>query len=336
MAPKTSGFEEFAYQTAPPLDPAWLAFDRDVASKEPKKEYASQLERQPEYARERREFLQKMTAPGAPFHDLSQGIERKDFTIPSSVDGFAIPIMQFDLTQFKDQDPEIVIIYYHGGGLVVGEADSEELSCRQLIKSGLGRLRLYSVGYRLKPSYPASTILSDAFDGFREFHAKAPRTVVVGSSSGGQLASAVSQMAPTGSIQGVLLRGPVTGDANSGMEYIPERLRPYHTSVSSSFLTSFCGYLTREIPRDGLPKLPIEAGKDELQGLPRNWIQVASNDVHYSDGLCYAIALKDAGVEVQLDIVQGWPHTFWLNAPDLPRAMEADQAMLEGLKWVLS
>jgi hypothetical protein len=46
------------------------------------------------------------------------------------------------------------------------------------------------------------------------------------------------------------------------------------------------------------------------------------------------MALVDAGVKLRLDVQKGWPHTFWLKAPELPNALEAEKSMLDGLHWL--
>lgn len=325
----------YAFKEAPPLDPAWLVFEAELKSRGPPQVFSSALERQPVYAQQCRDSHAKMMAPGARDFELSRGVERRDFTIASSVDGAAIPVVQLDSEECEGGDPDVVVFYYHGGGLRVGQADSEEMSCRRLVKSGLGRMRVYSIGYRLMPACPASICLSDSLDGFNALKSESGKTILAGSSSGGQLAAAVSQIAPKGSVHGVLLRCPVTADRPSGVEYVPERLREYHTSVSPSFVTYLLGYLQRDFPRDGLEKLPLEADVEELRGLPRTWIQLATNDTIYSDGLCYAMALREAGVEVQVVLEKGWPHTFWLKGPELPQALEAERRMVEGVRWLL-
>jgi acetyl esterase/lipase len=80
-------------------------------------------------------------------------------------------------------------------------------------------------------------------------------------------------------------------------------------------------------------KLPLE--EEDLKGLPRHWVQVCTNDIYYSDGVCYAEALREQGVEVRIDMLKGWPHTFWLKAPLLEKAVEAEESMLEGMRWLL-
>ena len=336
--------ESLVLQKAPPLDPAWLQYESEANLLAPRP-VIGQLERQPIYAAQCRELDGSMMAPGAPYHHLSQGITRTELTVTGG-DGWLIPVLKYELTEEPElaDKPWYIIIYYHGGGLHVGEADSEDLQCRRILKeSGLQNITLYSVGYRLKPKYTASLAVADCMDAFNWIvdsngqlrERWGPRYLIVGSSSGGELAALVSQAAPKGSIHGLVLRCPVTSDAFKGPEYVPEKLRPLHTSAwDMSFSTSLLTVMTREIPRDGLERMPLEAPEEQLQGLPRTWIQVCSNDMLYSDGLCYAKALQDAGVDVKLEVVKGWPHTFWLKAPQLPQALAADKAMLKGLAWV--
>ncbi len=333
-------------ETAPPLDPAWLTYEKEAGLQQPK---LPPLERQPIYAAECRELVKRMTAAGARDHHLTKDVRISDTVVPSTLDRFPIPVRQYDRTESAGAgEPENILLYIHGGGLVIGESDSEELSCLRILKeSRIPGLRVCSVGYRLMPSHPATTCVSDCVDVFNHLlsvartRTGANSVFVVGSSSGGELAALVSQAASPGSVRGVVLRCPVTVDAFSGTprakEYVPSGFRPYHHSAShESFINSLGRGLYHDVPRDGLPRMPLEAPDEEIAGLrlPRTWIQVCTNDVLYSDGACYAKLLADAGVQVKVDVVGGWPHTFWLKAPHLPRALEADRAMLEGLAWV--
>jgi acetyl esterase/lipase len=336
--------------TAPPLDPAWLAHEAspDFPTRPTD---LTPLENQILYAFNCRALTARMTAPGTRLHHL-RDITKTPSTVPSQLDGFPIPVIRYrppsptnDTPNPTHQDDTpITMLYIHGGGLWVGEADSEELSCLRITHFLSSRYQdsdaeVYSVGYRLMPTHPAKTCLSDCLDVFsflKEMSAKKKgKLVLVGSSSGGELAALVSQSAEPGEMHGVILRGPVTSDAFSGVEYVPERLRWLHTSAwEKSFYNSLLGFMKRDVPRDGLERMPLEAEVEALAKLPKTWIQVCTNDALYSDGICYAKALEDAGVEVKVDVIKGWPHTFWLIAPHLERAWEADEAMLEGLAWV--
>lgn len=326
-------------QRAPPLDPAWLAYERE-ANLPATKIVLDPLVRQPAYAAECRALSRAMTAPGARDHRLSRGLVTKYVSVRSSRDGFSIPVLQYDRAP-APEEPGCVIVYYHGGGLCVGEADSEDLSCRRLVRDSeafLPSVRVYSVGYRLKPQHPASTCVSDSIEAFTHLTGLHPqaRVVVAGSSSGGELAAFASQHARAAQIpiHGVLLRCPVTSDAFRGRAYVPAHLHQMHTSAHHpSFQTSILAKLVMDGPRDGLERMPLEVDCAELSGMPQTWVQMCTNDGLYSDGACYAKLLRDAGVEVRTDVVWGWPHTFWLKAPHLDRALEADEAMMNGLRW---
>jgi acetyl esterase/lipase len=169
---------------------------------------------------------------------------------------------------------------------------------------------------------------------------KASRLIVMGSSSGGQLAAQISQQYPRWrrpnwnvKIHGVLLRGPVTCDATEEGANLPSRFRQCHTSMSEPFHTTLLSSAAVNAGNRTNELLPLE--REDLKSLPRHWIQVSTNDIYYSDGACYAEALREAGVEVKLDVVEGWPHTFWLKAPELDRAVKAEADMIEGLRWLL-
>ncbi|KAI0142154.1 Alpha/Beta hydrolase protein [Pestalotiopsis sp. NC0098] len=361
-----TNFEDLVLKAPPPLDPAWLAHEEAAGLRKPKPVLTA-VERQPVYASDCRARNAAMMAPGARDHDLSSGIHIQALTVPSRVDKdhYRIPVLKYTLangenhgqieSEERDEGRRVVLFYIHGGGLLVGEADSEELSCRRLVKhfssseTGPGHdptnsqktsdqnIALYSVGYRLMPQVPAQTCLSDvisAFQAIRQIH-QTNKFIVIGSSSGGELAALLSQSVPPESIQGILLRCPVTVDAPS---IVPPHFAKSHTSASQPFETSLLGRFHRQVPRDGLEKMPLEMPADDVGSLklPRTWIQVCTNDVLYSDGTCYAELLENSGVEVKVDVIAGWPHTFWLKAPHLDRALEAENAMLGGLDWVLA
>lgn len=329
---------------APPLDPAWLAYEARHGFNDPKPPI-SVLDRQPQYAEEERAKTRRMIARGARDHHLGKGIKTSTFTVPSSIDAFPVPILLFAPedagTDLEDVGQRTTIIYIHGGGLKVGEADSEELSCRRVIKeSGLPGMVLYSIGYRLMPTYPASTCVQDCHDATRHIlslpSVTGGKVVLIGSSSGGELAPL---LAPSfhPHITGMILRCPVTSDAyTSYPKYIPERFRAYHTSSAHpSFQNCLLRTLTREEPRDGLLKMPLEMSKEEMEKMPeRVWVQVCTNDGLYSDGVCIAKALEeDGGKEVRVDVEWGWPHTFWLKAWELDKALECERKMVKAIRW---
>ena len=218
--------------TAPPLDPNWLAYEPSLTF--PHQDASlTPLQRQEVYATWCRGLTARQTAPKGRGHHLLSGVVKTELTVPSS-DGYPVPVMKYTRAQQQQQSaqsaeiqPEkVLILYLHGGGLYVGAPDSEELSIlRILTHQPLGRtitVTVLSAGYRLMPMFSAQTAVSDSVAVFehllrlRGTEAPLARVIVMGSSSGGELAALVAQGAAPGVIDGVVLRGPVTSDAFSG------------------------------------------------------------------------------------------------------------------------
>lgn len=148
--------------------------------------------------------------------------------------------------------------------------------------------------------------------------------ILVGSSSGGQLAAQLSQdwlhnsnkpISESSKLIGVLLRCPVTCNASSSGKYLPQKYKDKHTSLEPAFVTSLVSKTCVDDKIRTTVKLPLE--EENLSGLPRHWVQVCTNDIFYSDGICYVDALRNEGVEVRMRVERGWPHTFWLKSGGL-------------------
>lgn len=182
------------------------------------------------------------------------------------------------------------------------------------------------------PEFSPDDSLSDAIAIFRYLiQEKKGPFVVVGSSSGGQMAAQVSldwvkqeekdsQKEGQRTVIGVLLRSPVTCNPSTPSS-LPLKFREAHTSLSPTFYTSLIGNTCVDDEHRTKTKLPLEEDEEVVKRLPRHWIQVATNDVFYSDGVCYGELLRGLGVQVRLDVVVGWPHTFWLKAPECKFAL---------------
>lgn len=319
----------YVLKIAPPLDPEWLAHEQKAGLLLPKPEVQ---DRQASYSKDCKE-RNSMMLSGRDSH-LAVGIEIKD-SIIAAKDGYHITIRTYSVTDAA-MNTNNLAIYLHGGGLHVGDLDSEDLSCRRICKEA--NITVISVAYRLIPQSSAKVSLSDAWDAVVKISSSyTPRKLlIIGSSSGAQLAAQCSQIARSKplskAIDGILLRGPVTVDASKDGSGVPARFREMHTSNHPSFSTSLLGYgsLADDVKT---PDLPLQA--ENFAGLPKTFVQVCTNDIFYSDGICYAAALKQAGVPTKVDVIYGWPHTFWLKAPHLERALKAELDMVEGVKWLL-
>ncbi len=72
---------------------------------------------------------------------------------------------------------------------------------------------------------------------------------------------------------------------------------------------------------------------ESFEGLPQAFIQVSGADPLRDEGLAYAEKLKEAGVNVRLEIYPGLPHAFNFF-PQLSASKKNAADLLEGIKWL--
>ena len=101
---------------------------------------------------------------------------------------------------FGASSPAPLLVYFHGGGWVLGDLETHDQPCRFLAR-GSGAMVL-SVAYRLAPEHPFPAPVEDclaalrfAIDNAAELGADPARVGVGGDSAGGNLAAVVSQLA---------------------------------------------------------------------------------------------------------------------------------------------
>lgn len=212
-----------------------------------------------------------------------------------------------------DGRPRPLVVFYHGGGWVVGGLDTHDTTCRFLARE-LDALVL-AVDYRLAPEHPFPAAVDDAVAAFqwavREAGALSgdpARIVVAGDSAGGNLAAVVAQLArDAGGARPAaqLLVYPATD--------LTTKRRSFQLFSTGFFLSErdVDWYKTRYAPdpsgwRD--PRLSPLLG--DLRGLPPAVVATAGFDVLRDEGEEYARRLKDAGVRVELRRVAGQIHGF--------------------------
>ena len=208
-----------------------------------------------------------------------------------------------------------VIVYFHGGGFVIGNLDSHDGTCRRL-SHGIG-CTVVSVDYRLAPEhvYPAAVDDSYAATVWVAEHADflkidPSRIAVAGDSAGGNLAAVVAIIARDRGGPALchqLLTYPVTDMA----------------FTSESYTSNGTGYfLTKDMMAwFGLQYVP--SGHDiedpllsplyhrNLAGLPPATVITAEYDPLRDEGEAYAKKLRDAGVPTKVIRYDGVFHGFF-------------------------
>jgi acetyl esterase len=207
-----------------------------------------------------------------------------------------------------------LIVFYHGGGWVLGSIDGYDAVCRRLaVAAGSAIL---SVGYRLAPEYPAPTPAQDCFAalGWADAHmetvlgGRVP-IVVAGDSAGGNLAAVVALMArdrrgPKIDVQ--LLIYPVTDADFTTASYAQYGTGGMLTADAMKWFWS--QYVADPALRVDPLISPLRAA--DLSGLPRAMVEIAVHDPLRDEGEAYADRLAEAGVPTVMRRWYGLCHGY--------------------------
>jgi acetyl esterase/lipase len=130
---------------------------------------------------------------------LTQGVKEEDITVPAR-DGYNIPVRTY-----KPESPPAggspLIVFYHGGGFVIGGLEGEELNCRLFVQK-FGCVCV-NVDYRLAPEHPFPTPVLDSWDVTKWAAANASKLgadpskgfIVGGTSAGGNISAVIGHLA---------------------------------------------------------------------------------------------------------------------------------------------
>jgi acetyl esterase len=222
------------------------------------------------------------------------------------------------------EGPLPVVVYFHGGGWVIGDLEVVDQPCRQLA-SAAGAI-VVSVDYRLAPEhrYPAAFDDSYAATVWVGAHAAEiggdpARLAVAGDSAGGNLAAAVALAARDRGgpeLAAQLLIYPVT-DFNFGTASYQDNREGYLLTKGSMqwFWAHYLG--AQDLDKDPYA-CPLRA--DSLVGLPPAYVATSEYDPLRDEGEAYARRLEEAGVAVTAKRFDGLLHGFFWMLAAVPSA----------------
>ncbi|MEY4906636.1 MAG: Carboxylesterase NlhH [Pseudomonadota bacterium] len=307
--------------TPPPLDPALAEVDRRWKASGVPGLYEGSGPEMRERARNIRAFL--YPKPLLPTGRI------ENFTIPSATGttaptGPAIPMRA--IWPLDTPEPTATLVYYHGGGWIVGDIDSHEAHCIR-IANRTGAV-VVSVGYRLAPEDPFPAGVHDALDAVRWVHAHRARfagadrpLAVGGDSAGGNLAAVAAVVCRDEGIAlaAQLLLYPAT-----------DLTGPGHGAVGEMYLGT--GPDAEAKARDPLVS-PRWA--PTLAGVAPVLLGVGPHDFLYRDNLAYAAALQAAGVPTALREFPTLNHGFFSYTAISEDSRVAADALCDELRAML-
>jgi acetyl esterase len=216
------------------------------------------------------------------------------------------------------------LVFFHGGGWVIGDLDSHDVVCRKLADEG--QLIVVSVDYRRAPEHKFPAAIDDAVAATSWIAGQAiglgidaARLLVGGDSAGGNLAAVVAIAAREGkgpAISGQVLIYPATDFAMT---------HPSHSEPETSILLTHSvirwfrdHYLNGAADIHDWRASPARASS--LIGLPPAYVLTAGADPLRDEGEEYAGRLKDAGVAVTHRSFPGQFHGFFTMGKLLQQA----------------
>ena len=221
-----------------------------------------------------------------------------------------------------------VLVFFHGGGWVVGNIVSHDGVCKQLLAE-LGDAVVVAVDYRLAPEHKYPAAADDCYavtawvaENADQIGGDGSRIAVCGDSAGGNLSAVVAQMARDKggpAIAAQILHVPVT-DHNYDRPSYSENAEGY-LLTRASMVWFWDHYLSSAEQGQEAYASPLQA--DDLSNLAPALVQTAEYDPLRDEGEAYAAALSEAGNEVTVRRYDGQIHDPLMMFAINPAGLEA-------------
>jgi acetyl esterase len=257
-----------------------------------------------------------------------------------TIPGPAGPIPVRIYTPSSGAAPRPALVYFHGGGWVLGDLETTDSICRAV--ANRAECVVVSVDYRLSPEHKFPVPLDDCYAAFTwvaehaaEIGVDSSRLAVGGDSAGGNLSAAVALRArdeggPALRLQ--LLVYPVTDHSFDTVSY--KENGDGYLLTKDMMVWFWDHYLTKAADGDDPLASPLRAR--DLSGLPPAVVFTAEFDPLRDEGEAFAARLAAAGVPVTHTRYDGQIHAFWTMLAAMPAASAAADEASAALRKALA
>lgn len=247
--------------------------------------------------------------------------------------GFAGPASEIRFRRYRPIGAKAgllpTLIYYHGGGFVIGNIETHDSTCRRLANKS--RCQVISIDYRLAPEHPFPAPIDDGLAAFRHirdnaesFGADAARIAVGGDSAGGAMAAVVCQLCRDAKEQGPAFQMLIYPATDSSKESASRKAFAEGYFLSGALMTWFWeAYVPDEDTDLADLRLSPLLAKD-FTGLPPAFVLTAGYDPLRDEGRAYADKLIDAGVKTTYVNYPGTIHGFFSMTRFLKQGLKAN------------
>ncbi|KAH8688773.1 Alpha/Beta hydrolase protein [Talaromyces proteolyticus] len=275
----------------------------------------------------------------------------EDHLIPRTETGGTdpVPVRVFTPAGTPPQQGWGVFLYFHGGGWVLGNIDTENTVCTNICNRA--GVVVVSVDYRLAPENPFPAAVHDCWEALLWLHT--PSTIsllnintralsISGSSAGGNLAAtlthkAVLEKASLIHISKQILIVPVTDNTATvasnwswkEFEFTPALPAPKMLWYRNHYLPDSTEWTNPEAS-------PLLYSNEDghWRDLPPAVVIVGELDVLRGEGEAYAKKLQENGVKAELHVMKGMPHPFLAMDGVLQAGKDAITYIVEGVKSI--
>ncbi len=262
-------------------------------------------------------------------------VEISNYTCPRP-DGSILPLRLYRKCGSRSL---ALIVYVHGGGMIMGTVDAYDSVCAKY--ASFADVAILSVDYRLAPEYPFPAAIEDVSAGVRwarenygELAIDPKRIGIAGDSAGGGIAAGVLLKARDEGfgLSSAMLIYPMLDDRTIASPVSgPKLTGPF---IIWSYNDNITGWrcLLGEVGPGEVSAYAAPARATQLGGLPPIYIEVGDLDIFHDEDVAFASRLRDVGGDVQLHLRPGCPHGYEVVAPKSRIAQLAMQQRYEFLR----
>jgi acetyl esterase len=230
-------------------------------------------------------------------------------------------------TPRASDQPLPMLLWFHGGGFVIGSVNSYDAICRQLCLQA--DCMVLSVDYRLAPEHPFPAAVEDCFAALNwavvqgaALGGDPKRIALAGDSAGGNLATVCSILArdaggPELALQCLIY--PCTAAEPETASH--HRFAEGYILSRQSIQWFYRHYLAHPDGRNDYRYAPLLA--DDLSGLAPTLLILADHDPLYDEGRAYGERLQAAGNQIEIVDYPGMVHAFYSMSNAVDAAKDA-------------
>ena len=276
--------------------------------------------------------------------DYGATLEQKKFPIPDEVkiEKININTIPAEWQIVPEADKNRVLLYFHGGGWIMGSPNSCRLLTIELAK--VTKMRVLSIDYRLAPEHSFPAAVEDCVAAYKWLLAndiKPENIIIAGDSAGGNLTLAtLIKLRDDGTS---LPAGAIPISPATDLSYVEDISRLDDLFIKNGETDPILAdlgiywwsyiYIAGANSRDPL----ISPLFGDLKGLPPILIQASSSEMLYSEIKRFYDQAKKAGVDVELQTWDEMVHVFQgFGLHEIPEADEAFQRIGQFTKKILN